>query len=211
MLDRLYQWMLAKAAHRHAATWLFLFAFAESSFFPIPPHPFLLLLCLAQPKKSLWFGFVTTAGSVLGGLMGYAIGHFAFEAFGKGLLDALHLTKSFPVAACLLRENAAWIIIGKGATPIPFKLVTITAGFIGVPLWTFLWASTVSRGFVFMLVGALFWKFGPPIQSFIEKYLKWVAAGFVVMVVGGFLLAAMLGDHKGSDKCSHATLADMAR
>lgn len=208
MLQRLYQWMLAKAAHRYAEAWLFAFSFMESSFFPIPPHPLLGLMCLAKPKQALRYGLICTLASVLGGLFGYAIGHFLFDTVGHALLDALHLSKSFPVAACNLRANAALIIIGKGATPIPFKLITITAGFIGVPLFTFLWASILSRGFQFMLVGGLFWKFGAPIKSFIEKYLAWCVIAFAVAVVGGFLAVSVLtGGHKASDACSNATLA----
>lgn len=208
MLQRLYQWMLAKAAHPYAEAWLFLFAFAESSFFPIPPHPLLGLMCLAKPKRGLRYGIICTTASVLGGLLGYAIGHYLFSTVGEALLHALHLEKSFPFAACKLRENAVVLIIGKGITPIPFKLVTITAGFIGVPLFTFLWASILSRGFVFMLVGILFWKFGAPIKSFIEKYLLWCVVAFSVAVIGGFLaVGALSGGHKATDHCNGATTA----
>jgi membrane protein YqaA with SNARE-associated domain len=208
MLTRLYQWTLAKAAHRHAERWLFAISFMESSFFPIPPHPLLGLMCLARPERALRFGFICTIASVLGGMFGYAIGHFLYEAVGQQILSALGLATKFPVAACYLRENAALIILAKGATPIPFKLITITAGFIGLPLFTFLWASIVSRAFQFMLVGFLFWKFGRPIKAFIEKYLLLLSVLFVVLIVGGFLAASMLtGGGKKDDKCSHATMA----
>lgn len=202
MLQRLYQWTLAKAAHRHAEVWLFAFSFMESSFFPIPPHPLLGLMCLARPKSALRYGFICTAASVIGGLFGYAIGHFLFASVGQTVLDTLGLAKSFPIAACHLRENAALIIIGKGATPIPFKLITLTAGFIGVPLFTFLWASILSRGFQFMLVGVLFWKFGASIKAFLDKYLIYASLAFVVLVIGGFLaVGALTGGHKGGDTC----------
>jgi membrane protein YqaA with SNARE-associated domain len=208
MLDRLYQWTLAKAAHRHAEYWLFVISFMESSFFPIPPHPLLGLMCLARPGKALRYGFICTAASVAGGIMGYAIGHFLFETVGQSLLDALHLTKSFPVAACYLREYGAEIILIKGATPIPFKLITITAGFIGLSMFTFLWASILSRGFQFMLVGVLFWKFGAPIKAFLEKYLALVSIGFLVTVVGGFVIAgAVTNGQKASDQCTAAATA----
>lgn len=208
MLNRLYQWMLAKAAHRHADRWLFAFSFMESSFFPIPPHPLLGLMCLAKPEKALRFGFICTMASVLGGLLGYAIGHFFYAAFGEALLSALGLAAKFPVAACYLRENGWEIILIKGATPIPFKLITITAGFIGLSLFTFIWASVLSRAFQFMLVGFLFWKFGRPIKAFIDKYLGWLSALFLVLVVGGFIAASMLsGGGAKSDKCSRATVA----
>ncbi|MFT3964335.1 MAG: YqaA family protein [Sphingobium sp.] len=206
MLERLYQWTLAKAAHRHAEVWLFVISFMESSFFPIPPHPLLGLMCLARPQKALRYGFICTAASVLGGLLGYAIGHFVFETVGQALLHALGLEKSFPVAACYLRQYGAEIILIKGATPIPFKLITLTAGFIGLPLFTFLWASILSRGFQFMLVGVLFWKFGAPIKSFIEKYLTLVCAAFLVALVAGFVAVSLLtGGHKqDDDACSAA-------
>ena len=170
MLTRLYQWTLAKAAHRHAERWLFAVSFMESSFFPIPPHPLLGLMCLARPERAVRFGLICTIASVLGGLFGYAIGFFLYEAVGGQILHALGLAEKFPIAACYLRDYGAEIILIKGATPIPFKLITITAGFIGLSLFTFLWASIVSRGFQFMLVGILFWKFGRPIKAFIEKY-----------------------------------------
>lgn len=207
MLTGLYQWMLAKAAHRHADRWLFAISFMESSFFPIPPHPLLGLMCLAKPQRALWFGFVCTLSSVLGGLFGYAIGHFLYESVGAQLLAALGLTEKFPVAACYLRQYGAEIILIKGATPIPFKLVTITAGFIGMSLFTFIWASIVSRGLQFMLVGFLFWKFGAPIKAFIEKYLALVSAGFLVLLVSGFVIIGLWsgkGHGGANDACSHA-------
>lgn len=205
MIRRLYDWTLGLAAHRHAERWLALIAFLESSVFPIPPHPLLGLLCLARPDRALRYGLICTIASVLGGLLGYAIGHFFFGLFGDALLHALGLAKSFPVARCYLNANAAWIILAKGATPIPFKLITITAGFVGVSLFTFLWASILSRAFQFMLVGVLFWKFGATIKPFIEKYLGWLSAAFLILVVGGFLAVSMLeGGGTKSDACTSA-------
>lgn len=200
MLTGLYQWMLAKAAHRHADRWLFAISFMESSFFPIPPHPLLGLMCLAKPQRALWFGFVCTLASVLGGLFGYAIGYFLYESVGAQVLSALGLTEKFPVAACYLRQYGAEIILIKGATPIPFKLITITAGFIGMSLFTFIWASTLSRAFQFMLVGFLFWKFGAPIKAFIEKYLAMLSAAFLVLIVAGFVIVGMWDGGKGESK-----------
>jgi membrane protein YqaA with SNARE-associated domain len=209
MLARLYQWMLAKAAHPHAERWLAVFSFMESSFFPIPPHPMLGLMCLAKPEKALRFGIICTIASVLGGLLGYAIGHFLYDTVGTQLLAALGLTDKFPVAACYLREYGAELILVKGATPIPFKLITITAGFISLSLFTFIWASIVSRGLQFVLVGFLFWKFGAPIKVFIEKYLGMISAAFFVLVVGGILAVGLIqgGDKKDGGVCANATLS----
>ena len=203
MLRRLYDWTLAKAAHPHAVWWLALFAFVEASFFPVPPHPLLGLMCLAAPRRAIWFAAVATAASVLGGLLGYAIGWGLYDTVGTQLLAALGMTESFPVAACYLREYGAEIIMIKGATPIPFKLLTITAGFIQMNLVSFIVASIVSRAISFMIVGVLFRLFGAPIKAFIDKYLGLVTVGFVVLVVGGFLALTLLGggNEKTKGKC----------
>ncbi len=211
MLRKLYYWTLEKAAHRHAEWWLALFAFVEASFFPVPPHPLLGLMCLAEPKKAIRYAAVATFASVAGGLLGYAIGALLYDTVGRQLLALLHLTDSFPPAACYLREYGAEIIMIKGATPIPFKLLTITAGFIGMNLGTFVLASIVSRSISFMIVGVLFRVFGAPIKRFIDKYLGLVTIGFVVLVVGGFYLAVHFGGGGDSpdDKCSGATLESL--
>jgi membrane protein YqaA with SNARE-associated domain len=164
-------------------------------------------MCLARPNKALRYGAICTLASVMGGLFGYAIGYFAYETIGTALLKALGLWDSFPAAACYLREFGAEIILIKGATPIPFKLLTLTAGFIKMDLFTFIWASVLSRAFQFMLVGFLFWKFGRPIKAFIDKYLAWVTAAFLVAVVGGFFAFTMLAGNGASksDVCSNVT------
>jgi len=204
MLRRLYNWTMAKAAHPHASWWLAAFAFMEASFFPVPPHPLLGLMCLAEPKKAIRFAAIATLASVAGGLLGYAIGALAYEAFGEALLRALGLAESFPKAACYLRAYGAEIIIMKGATPIPFKLLTVTAGFIGMSLPVFIVASLISRSISFMIVGVLFRLFGAPIKKFIDKYLGLVTIGFVVLVVAGFLAIALVGggDDAASDECA---------
>ncbi len=208
MLRRLYDWTMAKAAHPHAEWWLALFAFVEASFFPIPPHPLLGLMCLAEPKKAIRFAVIATLASVAGGLLGYAIGHFVYESVGAQMLAALGLAKSFPQAACYLREYGAEIIMIKGATPIPFKLLTITAGFISMPLLTFIGASIVSRSISFMIVGVLFRLFGAPIKAFIDKYLGLATAGFALAVVGGFIAVVMLsgGGDATSAQCAAETV-----
>jgi membrane protein YqaA with SNARE-associated domain len=208
MLRRLYDWVLAKAAHPRAEWWLAAFAFVEASFFPVPPHPLLGLMCLAEPKRAIRFAAIATVASVLGGLLGYAIGAFLYDTVGHQLLALLHLTDSFPKAACYLREYGVEIIVVKGATPIPFKLLTITAGFIHMPLVPFVLASLVSRSISFMIVGVLFRLFGAPIKRFIDKYLGWVTIGFVALVVGGFLALTLLSGDASSatDKCAAAAL-----
>jgi membrane protein YqaA with SNARE-associated domain len=210
MLRRLYDWTLAKAAHPRAAAWLALFAFVEASFFPIPPHPLLGLMCLAEPRRAIRFALIATVASVAGGLLGYAIGRFLYDSVGVGLLDLLGMRESFPRAACYLREYGAEIIMIKGATPIPFKLLTITAGFIAMPLVPFLLASLVSRSISFMIVGVLFRLFGKRIKAFIDKYLGLATAGFVVLVVGGFLAVSLLGGGSGETDAKCAAVTSLA-
>jgi membrane protein YqaA with SNARE-associated domain len=213
MLRRLYVWTLEKAADPRAAWWLALFAFVEASFFPIPPHPLLGLMCLAEPRKAIRFAAIATFASVAGGLLGYAIGHFLYDSVGQSLIDALGMHDSFPRAACYLREYGAEIIMVKGATPIPFKLLTITAGFISMPLIPFILASIVSRAIGFGIVGVLFRLFGAPIKRFIDKYLGLVTAGIVVLVVGGFLALTFLGGgaEKAQGKCDAVTAVSADR
>ena len=194
MLRRLYDWTMAKAAHPQAGWWLAAFAFVEASFFPVPPHPLLGLMCLAEPKKAVRFAVIATLASVAGGMLGYAIGYFVYETVGDALLRALGLAESFPKAACYLREYGAEILIVKGATPIPFKLLTITAGFIAMPLGIFIGASLISRSISFMIVGVLFRLFGAPIKAVIDKHLGMVTVAFVAVVLAGFVAFAYIGD-----------------
>lgn len=210
MLRRLYNWTLDKAAHRHAEWWLAVFAFIEASFFPIPPHPLLGLMCLAEPKKAIRFAAIATIASVLGGMLGYAIGWGLYDTVGTQLLAALGLTESFPQAVCYLNEYGFWLFVAKGATPIPFKLLTITAGFMGMGLGLFLLGSLVSRAISFMIVGVLFRLFGAPIKRFIDKYLGLVTAGFVVLVIAGFAAITLLGggDENDGGKCAAVTTVE---
>lgn len=209
-LRGLYDWTLDKAAHRHAVGWLAFFSFIEASFFPIPPHPLLGLMCLAEPKKAIRFATVATAFSVLGGLFGYFIGWALYDTIGVWLIGALGLTDSFPRAACMLREYDWEAIVIAGATPIPFKLLTITAGFIGMSLVTFTLAAIAGRALIFMVVGVLFQLFGAPIKRFIDKYLGLVTTAFVVLLVGGVLVLTMAGDggQEARDKCAQATAVE---
>ena len=211
MLRKLYDWTMEKAAHRHAERWLAAFAFVEASFFPIPPHPLLGLMCLAEPNKAIRFGLIATFASVLGGLFGYAIGYFLYEAVGAWLLGVLGLTESFPVAACYLHEYDWEAIVIAGATPVPFKLLTITAGFIEMALLPFVLASIAGRGMIFFTVGVLFRIFGAPIKRIIDKYLGTVTTAFVLLVVAGFLVLTQFGDdgEDPADKCAGATMESL--
>lgn len=203
-LRGLYNWTMEKAAHPHAVWWLAFFCFVEASFFPIPPHPLLGLMCLAEPKKAIRFGLIATAASVLGGLFGYAIGYFLFEALGVPLMAAIGLADSLPAARCTFDEYGVAAVIIAAATPVPFKLLTITAGFLGMALVPFILASVAGRALIFLTVGILFRLFGAPIKRIIDEYLGTVTTVFVVLVVGGFLALTQLGgdDKKDGGKCA---------
>ena len=165
-------------------------------------------MCLAEPKRAIRFAVICTAASVLGDLFGYMIGYFLYEAVGEWLISALGLTESFPVAACYIREQGAIAVFLAAGTPIPFKLMTITAGFIEMNLVTFLIAAIAGRALIFMVVGILFQFFGAPIKAIIDKYLGTVTTVFVVLVVGGFLAITQLGGGEGNgeadpgDRCA---------
>ena len=207
MLRRLYDWVLDKAAHPRAGWWLAFFAFADGGLFPFPPHPLLALLCLSQPNRAVRYALITTVASIAGGVFGYFVGHFLYDTLGQELLSWLGLTRKFPVAACYLKAYGVEIIVLKGATPIPFLLLTVTAGFINFPLWKFVIASLLSRGAIFLALGILFKVFGPPIKTFIDKYFIYVVIA-VLVVIAGILFAV---DHassgsSASDKCAAARL-----
>ena len=213
LLRGLYEWTMEKAAHPHAEWWLAFFCFIESSFFPIPPHPLLGLMCLAEPKKAIRFALIATVASVLGALFGYAIGYFLYEAVGEWMIGVLGLTESFPVAACYIREQGAAAVFLAAGTPIPFKLMTITAGFIEMNLLTFTLAAIAGRALIFMVVGVLFRVFGRPIKAVIDKYLGTVTTVFVVLVVAGFVALTQLGGDGEDDTgeahpCTQATSLD---
>lgn len=212
-LRALYDWTMDKAAHSHAQGWLAFFCFIEASFFPIPPHPLLGLMCLAEPKKALRFGIIATLASVAGGVLGYFIGAVLFDSVGAWLLALIGLSESFPTAACYLKEYDWEAIIIAGSTPVPFKLLTISAGFVGMNLVTFLLASLIGRGMIFFTVGVLFRVFGAPIKTFIDRYLGLVTTAFVLLVVGGVIILAQLGGggDTGAGPCAAAAMDKLER
>lgn len=212
MLRRLYDWTMEKAAHPHAEWWLALFCFVEASFFPIPPHPLLGLMCLAEPKKAIRFAIIATVASVIGGLFGYLIGAFAFDLVGIPLLTAIGLVDSLPAAQCTFDEYGAAAVIIAAATPVPFKLLTITAGFLGMAIVPFMLAAVAGRALIFVTVGILFRVFGAPIKRFIDQYLGLLTTIFVVLVVGGFVAASMVstGGEETKSACETAVEAEAA-
>jgi membrane protein YqaA with SNARE-associated domain len=187
MLRRLYDWVIRLAAHPRALWALGLISFLESSVFPIPPDVMLVPMVLADRTKAFRIALVCTVCSVVGGLLGYAIGYYFFETLGEWVVRTYGLQHSLETFRAGFAEYGIWIILIKGLTPIPYKLVTIASGAAHFDLFTFVWASIVTRGLRFFLLAALLWKFGEPIRHFIEERLTLITSAFVVALVGGFV------------------------
>jgi membrane protein YqaA with SNARE-associated domain len=183
MLRRTYDWMMSVCASRHAPKGLFAVSFAESSFFPIPPDVMLAPMVLARPDKAYWYAFICTAASVIGGLLGYAIGYF-LEPVGHWLLALMGHAEGQEAFEAWFAEWGLWVILIKGLTPIPYKLVTITSGLAQFSLPVFIAASVVTRGARFFLVAFLLKRFGAPIRDFVEERLTLVTTVVAVVLVG---------------------------
>ncbi len=188
MLRRLYDWVMKLAEGPNALPALAIISFVESSFFPIPPDVLLVPMVLAAPRRAFLFAAVCTASSVIGGYVGYAIGYYAFEAVGRPVLEFYHAMPRYESLRADFDAYGAWIIIAKGVTPIPYKLVTIASGAFHFDLATFTVASLISRSLRFFLLAVLLWWFGQPIRAFIEKRLTLVTSVFLVGLVGGFFI-----------------------
>jgi membrane protein YqaA with SNARE-associated domain len=187
MLQSLYDWTVHFAADPNAVWALALISFVESSFFPIPPDLLLIPMIIAAPDQAWWLATVATISSVCGGFLGYGIGHFAFETLGKRILHFYGLVDKFHAMETLYRKWGSWIIIVKGMTPIPYKIVTIASGAFRFNLLKFTFASVICRSIRFFLLAALLWRFGDPIRDFIEGRLAFVSTVFVVLLIGGFI------------------------
>lgn len=187
MIRSLYDWVIRLARHRHAIPAMGAVSFMESSFFPIPPDVMLVPMVLANREKAFQIALVCTICSVLGGLLGYAIGYYFFETIGEWVVKTYGLQAGLATFRAGFDEYGTWIILIKGLTPIPYKLVTIASGAAHFDLFTFMWASILTRGARFFLVAALLWKFGEPIRTFIEKRLTLLTWLFLIALIGGFV------------------------
>ena len=190
LLRRLYDWVLHWADTPFGAVALFVLAFAESSFFPIPPDPLLIALCIGEPKKSMRFAVWCSVASVLGGAAGYLIGYAVWEAVGPYFF---HYVPSFTPAAFehvggLYERYNFWVVFTAGFTPIPYKLITVAAGVFRINFGVFLLASVLSRSARFFLVAALIRRFGPSIRDFIDRYFNLLSFLFVALLAGGFVV-----------------------
>ena len=192
MLRRIYDWCIA-AADKPYALWLMgAVSFAESSFFPIPPDVMLIPMSLARPQRAWLYAIVCTVTSVAGGVVGYAIGALLYDSVGQWLINLYGYGDKVEAFRASYAQYGAWIILLKGLTPIPYKLVTITSGFAGYNLLLFVIFSIITRGGRFFVIAVLLNRYGPWIRQTIEKRLGlWVALGALVLVVG-FIVAVRL-------------------
>lgn len=187
MLKKAYDWMMRLAAGKNAPAALAAVSFAESSFFPIPPDVMLVPMVLADRSKAWWYATLATVTSVIGGLAGYAIGFYLLELVGKPLLAFYGKTDGLAAFTQLFTDYGAVILLTKGMTPIPYKVLTISAGVAHMNLATFIGASVVARAMRFFLVAGLLYYFGDPIRAFIEKRLVLVTTVIAVSIIGGFV------------------------
>jgi len=189
MLRKIYDWCIA-AAEKPYALWLMgAVSFAESSFFPIPPDVMLIPMSLARPQRAWLYALICTVASVAGGVVGYAIGALLYDSVGQWLINLYGLSDKVDAFRASYAKWGAIIIIGKGLTPIPYKLVTIASGFAGYNIWLFIACSIIARGGRFFIVAILLNRYGIWIREVIEKRLGlWVAIG-VGVIVAGFIIA----------------------
>ena len=191
-MRKMYDWMMRMSAAPNAPYALALVSFLESSMFPIPPDVMLMPMVLARRDKAWWYATIATVASVLGGIAGYCIGYYLLDAIGKPILEFYGLGPKLTQFKQLFQDYGVEILLIKGMTPIPYKLLTISAGWAGMNLPAFIGASIVARAVRFFLVAGLLYFFGEPIREFVEKRLTLVTTAFVIALVGGFVVLKYL-------------------
>lgn len=192
LIHAIYDRVLELSSRPNAMYWLFLVAFVESSFFPIPPDIMIIPMVLATPKKAWSIASWAMIASVLGGYFGYAIGMFGYEVIAKPLIAFYGYADAFKEFSAYYHEWGAWIVFIAGLTPFPYKVITITSGVLGLNIWVFGLASILARGGRFYLIAFLLKKYGAPMKIFIEKNLGALSIAFVVLLLGGFYLIKYL-------------------
>jgi membrane protein YqaA with SNARE-associated domain len=192
MLRKLYARVMVLAGSPNAGWWLALIAFAEASFFPIPPDVMLMPMALAKPRSAWRFAAICTAASVAGGALGYLIGFAVFDQIARPILNVYGYGAAYAAFQAKFQEYGLWIILVKGLTPIPYKIVTIAAGAAKFDFSLFMMASVLTRGTRFFLVATLLHFFGDAVRDFIERRLTLVTSALAVGVVGGFLALKFL-------------------
>ena len=192
ILRFLYNWTLNKAEHRYASWILSFVSFTESSFFPIPPDILLIPMIIAKKTKAWMYAFICTFSSVIGGVVGYAIGYFFFNSIGVLIIDAYHLSNSFNAFESYYNEYGILIVLGAGFTPFPFKFITIASGVFNLNIFFFIITAIFARGLRFYLLAGLLYIFGEKIKILIDKYFNLLAIVFFLLLVGSVLLIKLI-------------------
>lgn len=185
---RLYDWVLHWAETPYGSLALIILAFAESSFFPVPPDVLLIALAISIPKRSFFYALETSIASVIGGMLGYYIGLALMDIIGWRIIDFYNARPLFTELFKTFNEYNFWAVLIAAITPIPYKVFTISAGAANANFAVFMIASIIGRSIRFFAVGALIFIFGERIKNFIDKYFNWLSIVFVVLLIGGFLL-----------------------
>ena len=192
MLRRAYDWCIAAAGKPYALWLLGAIAFAESSFFPIPPDIMLIPMALAHPKRAYTYALLCTIASVTGGVLGYAIGALLYDSVGTWLISLYGYGNKIEQFRAAYAEWGAWIILLKGLTPIPYKIVTIASGFAGYNLGLFILFSIITRGARFFIEAFLLNRYGEQARVIIEERLGMWTTAFAVVLIGGIVAAVYL-------------------
>ena len=187
-----YDWTLEKAQHKNAKWYLSLISFAESSFFPIPPDILLIPMALASKARALFYAFMCTLFSVLGGILGYVIGYFFYNSVGIYIVDFYHLENSFSVFESYYKEFGILIVLGAGITPFPYKFITIASGVFGLNIFMFIVVSIIGRGLRFYLIAILLYFFGERIKLIIDNYFNILTIVFFILLVGSVFIIRFL-------------------
>ena len=191
-LKRTYNWTLEKAQHKNAKWYLSLISFVESSFFPIPPDILLIPMALASKARALFYAFMCTLFSVLGGILGYAIGYFFYNSVGIYIVDFYHLENSFNIFESYYKEFGILIVLGAGITPFPYKFITIASGVFGLNIFLFIIVSIIGRGLRFYLIAILLFFFGEKFKLIIDKYFNFLTIVFFILLVGSVVIIRFL-------------------
>lgn len=192
IVRKLYDWVLSWAESRHGTSALFILAFAESSFFPIPPDVLLIALAIASSKKAFRFALICTFGSLIGGMVGYGIGFWGYEAIGEPIVNFYNGQNIMEAIRIRYETYGFWGVLVAAITPIPYKIFTISSGVFHFNFGEFMIASVIGRSFRFFAVAALIWKFGPTIKNFIDKYFNLLAILFTILLIAGFVVVKWL-------------------
>lgn len=192
LLRRLYDWVLGFADKPFGAWVLFVLAFAESSFFPVPPDVLLMALSVGKPRRSFWFAGICTLGSVAGAALGYLLGMQFYELVGRPIIEFYGASERYDTVKQLYENWDALAVGIAGFTPIPYKVFTIAAGAFQINFGVFMLASIASRGARFFIIAALIRWFGPTIKEFIDRYFNLLTVVFMILLVGGFLVVKYL-------------------